>query len=59
VLTLQGRVQFDSVGTRIPDEPKVLKYRNSTVVNNCGETGISNTFNMSPRYIHVHVYMHV
>ena len=37
---LQGLVEFNENGTRLPTNPRILKYRNSSVINNCGERGM-------------------
>ena len=40
---LQGLVEFNENGTRLPTNPRILKYRNSSVTNNCGERGTYST----------------
>ena len=41
---LQGLVAFNDNGTRLPTRPQILKYRDSSVINNCGEAGTYQTF---------------
>jgi len=37
---VSGRVAFNENGTRLPTSPRVVKYRDSSVTNNCGEQGV-------------------
>lgn len=35
----QGQVLLNENGTRVANNPKILKYRDSDVTNNCGKSG--------------------
>ena len=41
LLFLQGLVEFNENGTRLPTNPRILQYRNSSMENNCSFVGMS------------------